>query len=122
VRDPTGAGLPFEIREVSETFSIPLEIMRRKNVYVLQVKGNAMIGDHLHDGDLLILEKRNSPQDGEMVLVRTGYNGAALRSFFCEGHRIRLEPACPSCQAIVCSETEVVIEGVVVGILRKYGD
>jgi repressor LexA len=115
-----GAGPRFEIIEAPEIFSIPPAMMRKKNVSVLHVTGNAMMGDHLHDGDRLILEKRNAPQDGEMVVVRMGNGEAALRRFYREGHRIRLAPPCPTRRTILCHETEIAIEGIVVGILRKY--
>ncbi len=115
-----GVGLPFEAVEAQETISIPLDMMRKKNICVMQVKGDSMMGDHLFDGDHLILEKRNTPRDGEMVVALTGNSEAVLRRFYREGHRIRLEPANPSCQAMVFDEKNVTIQGVVVGILRKY--
>jgi|GEM_PF-5795491 len=117
---PVGMGQPFEAGEAPETISIPQEMMCEKNICVLQVKGDSMMGDHLFDGDHLILEKRNTPRDGEMVVVLMGNSRTALRRFYGEGNRIRLEPANPSREAMVFEKNDVTIQGVVVGILRKY--
>jgi repressor LexA len=81
-----------------------------------------MIGDHLLDGDLVIVEKRNTAKDGDLVLACTMNEGTAAKRFFRDGPRIRLEPSNPSYEALLLDENDVIIQGVVVGILRKYRD
>jgi len=107
---------------LDETISIPSNVMRKKNIHVLQVSGDSMIADHVIDGDLVIVEKRNTARDGEMVIAFLRNRGAAVKRFYRDGHRIRLEPADPSCEAVFLDENDVAIQGVVVGILRKYRD
>ena len=79
-----------------------------------------MIGDHLLGGDHLIVEKRNTARDGEMVVALTNKGAATLKRFFREGPWIRLEPADASTEAMLLDEKDVAIQGVVLGILRKY--
>ena len=109
-----------EIREGQDTFSIAPDMLLRKNVYVLQVKGNSMMGDHLFEGDHVIVEKSHTAKDGELVVALLGDNRATLKRFRREGCQIRLEHTDSSSEAMIFDEKEVAIQGVVIGILRKY--
>jgi len=110
----------IETLEGQETIPVLPDLLRKNNIYVLQVNGDSMIGDHVLDGDHLIVEKRNSARDGEMVVALTNKGVATLKRFFREGPRIRLEPADASTEAMLLDEKDVAIQGVVLGILRKY--
>jgi repressor LexA len=79
-----------------------------------------MIGDHILDGDRLIVEKRNSAKDGEMVVALIRNSETTLKRFHRDGGKIRLERTDTSDDAMVFDENDVVIQGTVVGILRKY--
>jgi len=110
----------IETLEGQETIPVLPDLLRKNNIYVLQVRGDAMIGDHLLGGDHLIVEKRNTARDGEMVVALTNKGAATLKRFFREGPWIRLEPADASTEAMLLDEKDVAIQGVVLGILRKY--
>ena len=118
--DCIGEGPLIETLEGQETIPVPPDLLRKNNIYVLQVRGDSMIGDHLLDGDHLIVEKRNAARDGEMVVALTNKGEATLKRFFREGPWIRLEPADASTEAMLLDEKDVAIQGVVMGILRKY--
>jgi len=112
---------PFiETLEGQETLPIPPDLLRRNNIYVLQVCDDSMIGDHLLIGDHLILERRRAAKDGEMVVALIRDTETTLKRFRRDGSRIRLEPAVASHEARVFDEKDVVIQGVVMGIIRKY--
>ena len=111
---------PIDAIEESASIPIPADFLRKNNIYVLQVKGDSMIEDHLLGGDHLIVEKRNTARDGEMVVALTNKGAATLKRFFREGPWIRLEPADASTEAMLLDEKDVAIQGVVLGILRKY--
>ncbi|MGO9118655.1 MAG: LexA family protein [Desulfomonilaceae bacterium] len=113
-------GTPIEVIEAQSTIPIPADLLRKNNIYVLRVRGDSMIGDHLLDGDHLIVEKLNSAKDGELVLVLTSNSEATLKRFHDDGRRIRMERADASSEAMFHDEKDVAIQGVVVGILRKY--
>jgi repressor LexA len=114
------AGSPIEALEDSETISIPAAMMGRGHTYVLQVKGDSMVEDHIMDGDYVIVEKRDAALNGEMVVALIKNTEATLKRFRRRGRQIVLEPANPSYQATVLDEKDVTIQGVVVGILRKF--
>ena len=115
------AGGPLiEIEEDRETIPISAGLLRKNKIHVLQVKGDSMIGDYVLDGDHVIVERRNAAYDGEMVVALIRNSETTLKRFRRDGHQIRLEQTDASDEAMVFDEEEVAIQGVVVGILRKY--
>ncbi|MBI4964651.1 MAG: transcriptional repressor LexA [Desulfomonile tiedjei] len=114
------AGSPIEALEDTETMAIPAAMMGRGSTFVLQVKGDSMVEDHIMDGDYVIVEKRDAAVNGEMVVALIRNSEATLKRYRRRGSRIMLEPANPSYQPMVLDEKDVTIQGVVVGILRKY--
>jgi SOS-response transcriptional repressor LexA len=116
----TAEGPLIETLEGQETIPVPQALLSRNNICVLQVCGDSMIGDHLLGGDHLIVEKRDTARDGEMVVALTNKGEVTLKRFLRDGPRIRLEPPDASAEATVFDEKDVTIQGVVVGILRKY--
>jgi len=114
------AGSPIEALEDNETIVIPAAMMGRGRTYVLQVKGDSMVEDHIMDGDYVIVEKRDAALNGEMVVALIRNSEATLKRFRRRGRQITLEPANPSYQPMVLDEKDVTIQGIVVGILRKY--
>jgi repressor LexA len=114
------AGEPIEAIEEIETIAVPADLIGRNETYVLQVKGDSMVDDHVLDGDFVIVEKRPFPADGEMVVALIHEGEVTLKRFHRERNKIRLEPANPAYRAMIFDENEVRIQGVVIGILRKY--
>ena len=78
-----------------------------------------MIEDHVLDGDYVIVEKRQSVQDGDMVVALIRGSEATLKRFYKEHRRIRLQPSNPRYEVLLYDEQDVNIQGVVIGILRK---
>jgi repressor LexA len=115
------AGLPIEAVEDRETIAIPVDLLGRNQTYVLRVNGDSMRDDHVLDGDYVIVDKRNNAMDGEMVVALIHGSEATLKRFYRDRGRIRLEPANPSFSTQEYDENEVAVQGVVIGILRKYG-
>jgi repressor LexA len=114
------AGLPIEAIEDLGTIAVPAQITGGHGTYVLRVNGDSMSEDHVLDGDYVIVEKRETASDGEMVVALIRNSEATLKRFRREGKLIRLEPANPSYEPMMFDESEVTIQGVVVGLLRKY--
>ncbi|WPL15700.1 LexA repressor [Thiorhodovibrio winogradskyi] len=63
------AGLPIEAIEDRETVQIPSH-MARKASYALRVRGHSMIDDHIQDGDIIIVEQRQTADNGETVVAK----------------------------------------------------
>jgi len=114
------AGRPLEAVEEKETFSLG-EFARGDNRFVLQVKGNSMVEDHIMDGDFIVVEQTQVANAGEIVVALVGGEDATLKRFYREASgKIRLQPANSEMQPIIVPAQDVKIQGRVVGVLRKY--
>jgi repressor LexA len=115
------AGLPIEAIQDTETIFVPEDMLGRGRTYVLQVKGDSMIEEQIRDGDYVIVEDRVQARDGEMVIALLHGDSATLKKLYREpGGRIRLQPANRAMAPILVRQDEVRIQGVVIGVLRKY--
>jgi repressor LexA len=114
------AGRPLENFEDRETFSLG-EFARGQNNYVLRVKGNSMMDDHILDGDFIVVEQTQVANPGEVVVALVGGEEATLKRFYREpGGKIRLQPANSEMEPLVLPAAQVKIQGRVVGVMRKY--
>lgn len=115
------AGEPIEAIEQEETIELPPSLAGRGDTYVLKVQGNSMIDEHIRDGDYVVVEPRDSADNGETVVALLHGGQATLKKFYREGAgRIRLQPANPTMAPIYCRADDVIIQGVVIAILRKF--
>jgi repressor LexA len=114
------AGMPIEMLE-NETFSVPESFVGRGgNHYVLRVRGDSMVDEQIKDGDFVIVEDRRSADDGEMVIALLEGSEVTLKKLYRENGRIRLQPANPAMQPILAAPDQVQVQGVVVGVMRRY--
>ena len=114
------AGAPIEAVAGTETISVPEEMVSRRDTYVLRVRGSSMIDEQIRDGDFVIVEDRKTAENGEMVIALLGGNDVTLKKFYREPNQIRLQPANPTMMPIMMAPDQVQIQGVVVGVLRRY--
>ena len=115
------AGSPIEAITASETIFVPEDMVGRRDTYVLQVKGDSMIDEQIRDGDFVIVENRKSANDGEMVIALVDGENATLKKLYREGGgKVRLQPANARLKPIVLDQDRLAIQGVVIGVLRKY--
>jgi repressor LexA len=113
------AGKPIEILENREAIAL-MPDATDKDVFVLRVKGNSMIEDHIKDGDFVIVEKREWAQNGETVVALLDNDQATLKRFYREKGGVRLQPANPDIQPIIVQDGDFKIQGVVIGVMRKF--
>ena len=114
------AGRPLEAIEEREMVSLG-DFARSDRTFVLQVKGNSMVEDHILDGDYVVVEPTQVANPGEIVVALVGEDEATLKRFYREsGGKIRLQPANAAMQPIFADPEQVQIQGVVVGVMRKY--
>jgi len=117
------AGQPLEAIPTHETIDVPSDMVREsEKSYVLRVKGDSMIDEQIRDGDLVVIEDRPAAGRGETVVALVDESEATLKRYFHEGATVRLEPANPTMQAMIFDADRVRIQGVAVGIIRKYGN
>ena len=115
------AGIPIEAVARSETVAVPEEMAGRGDAFVLQVQGDSMIDEQIRDGDYVIVENRTDTQNGEMVVALLDGQNVTLKKLFQEADgRVRLQPANPAVAPLIVPAANVRVQGVVVGVLRKY--
>lgn len=116
------AGLPIEAIGADETLAVPPDmIRRRRDNYVLRVEGNSMIEEQIRDGDYIVVQAQDSAEDGQMVVALVGGDSATVKKLYREREgRIRLQPANPTMEPIFVDAADVRVQGVVVGVIRKY--
>ena len=79
-----------------------------------------MIDEQIRDGDFVIVEDRKTAQNGETVVALLSGSDVTLKKFFRENGRVRLQPANPSMQPIFVDPDNLQVQGVVVGVMRRY--
>jgi repressor LexA len=116
------AGMPIEAMVANETIAVPDDFVRRSGGhYVLRVRGNSMIDEQIRDGDFVVVNERRSVDNGEMVIAMLSGASATVKKFYRERDgRIRLQPANDLMDPIYVHENDISIQGVVVGVLRRY--
>ena len=116
------AGLPIEAIQDTETVAVPPDMVRRsRDNYVLRVEGNSMIEEQIRDGDYIVVQAQENAEDGQMVVALVGDEAATVKKLYREpGGRIRLQPANPTMDPIFVDARDVKVQGVVVGVIRKY--
>ncbi len=115
------AGSPILAIENREEVDLETLFHSKSGVYVLRVRGDSMIDDHLCDGDYVVIERRDNPKNGEQVVALLDSGEATLKRFYKEsGNRIRLQPANSTMEPRVVSADQVKVQGVVIGVLRSY--
>lgn len=112
------AGQPADICTDGQRVCVPAHMVR-KNTYALRVRGHSMVDDNIQDGDIIIVEKRETAENGQSVVAMINGETVTLKRFFVESDGIRLQPANPELQPIRLRNEEVQILGIVTGVIRE---
>lgn len=113
------AGEPIEAIEEHETIAIPSNlVLQRDNTFVLQVKGDSMVGDGILSGDYVVVERSNYPKNGDIIVALLDNAYATLKRFYREQSRIRLQPANGKYKPIYVKD--LIVQGIVRGVIRNY--
>jgi repressor LexA len=115
------AGRPIEAVTGHDTVPVPPWLVsdRPADHYVLQVAGDSMIEEGIHDGDWVVVERRERARNGEMVVALVA-DEATLKRFYAEGERVRLQPANAAMAPLLVAARDVRVQGIVVGLMRRY--
>ena len=113
------AGHPIEAIATDESIAVPEEMLAGGSTYVLRVRGDSMIDEGIHDGDLVVVLRRDEARTGEMVVALVG-SEATLKRYYPEGRTIRLQPANARMKPMRVPAGDVQVQGVVVGLMRRF--
>ena len=114
------AGLPIEALDEHEEIVLPEEWLGRGRTFALRVRGDSMIDEQIRDGDTVVVESREMARNGETVIALVDGDSVTVKQYHREGATIRLQPANPSVPVLILPEDRVAIQGVVIGVLRRF--
>jgi repressor LexA len=114
------AGQPIEAVPMQDSISVPADLVGSRQCFALRVQGNSMVEDHILDGDVVVLESRRVPANGESVVALIRGEEATLKRFYLDGGKVRLVPANPTLRPMELPAEDVEVQGVVVGLVRRY--
>jgi DNA (cytosine-5)-methyltransferase 1 len=114
------AGKPIEAVEIKEdSVSVSQkELEKNQEYYALKVKGNSMIEEGIFDGDIVVIKKQSSAENGQTVVAVIDDNEATLKKIYREKNQFRLQPANQAMLPFYRAEVET--RGVVVKIIRNF--
>ncbi|WP_353979771.1 LexA family transcriptional regulator [Salinicola endophyticus] len=112
------AGLPMEACLDDATVHVPAQLVRR-NTYALRVRGDSMIDCNIFDGDIIIIERYESAENGETAVVLINNQEVTLKKLFIEKSGVRLQPANDTMAPIFLKNEDVQVLGLVMGVMRN---
>jgi len=114
------AGAPIEALETHATLPVPAALLGAGEHYALEVSGDSMIEAGIFDGDFALVKRTDSARDGEIVVALVRNEEATLKYLHRDGGKIRLDPANAAYEPQIYEPHEVIVQGKLAGLLRRY--
>lgn len=115
------AGTPIEaLRDSTRTFDVPPGLLGRGDHYALEIEGDSMIDAGILDGDIALIRRTDTADNGEIVVALVEGHEATLKRLRRRGASIALEPANPLHETRIFGPDQVRVQGRLVGLVRKY--
>ena len=117
------AGVPLLAEEnIEGYFPIPAEFMPNNETFILTVHGNSMVNIGILDGDMIIVERKSTASNGEIVVAlvadeASSEPAATVKRFYKEDGYIRLQPENDAMEPLIVNDCEII--GKVIGVYRK---
>ena len=114
------AGMPIEALETSAMLPVPAALLGAGEHYALEVSGDSMIEAGILDGDYALIRRTDTARDGEIVVALVRGEEATLKYLRRQDGRVRLDPANAAYEPQIYDPREVVVQGKLAGLLRRY--
>jgi repressor LexA len=115
------AGTPISaIQNHSHDIACPPDLLTNGEHFALEVKGDSMIEAGIHDGDVVIIRRCDSAENGDIVVALVEKEEATLKRLRKKGSTIALEAANPEFKTRIFGPDQVDIQGRLVGLMRRY--
>ena len=110
------AGEPILAEQnITNYFPIPMEFMPNNDTFMLTVRGESMVNVGIYDGDYVLVEKRQTASNGEIVVALVD-DSATVKTFYKEEGYYRLQPENDSMDPIIVFDCQIL--GKVIGVFR----
>jgi len=113
------AGRPIEAIAYPETVEVPEMLLRGEDNFALRVVGDSMVDEGIRDGDIVIVKRQRDAENGQTVVALIG-DDATIKQYYRRGTRVELRPANARVSSILVDEGDLQIQGIVVGLIRKF--
>lgn len=111
------AGKPtLAAEDIQETYPLPADFLAGSDGFMLQVQGDSMIEDGIHNGDLVVVRRQQVADNGDCIVALIE-NEATVKRFYRENGQIRLQPANSTMSPIFADDVAII--GKVVGLVRR---
>jgi repressor LexA len=114
------AGVPIEAMETAAMLPVPAALLGAGEHYALEVSGDSMIEAGILDGDYALIRRTDNARDGEIVVALVRGEEATLKYLRRENGMVRLDPANAAYEPQVYRPGEVLVQGKLAGLLRRY--
>jgi repressor LexA len=115
------AGTPIEaLRDHATQIQVPPHLLGQGDHYALEVVGDSMIGAGIQDGDLVVIERADAANNGDIVVALIDESEVTLKRLRCRGQTIALEAANPEFETRIFGPHRVKVQGRLVGLMRRY--
>ncbi len=114
------AGMPIEALETGAMLPVPAALLGAGEHYALEVSGDSMIEAGILDGDYALIRRTDTARDGEIVVALVRGEEATLKYLRRQDGRVRLDPANSAYEPQIYDPREVVVQGKLAGLLRRY--
>ncbi|MBC7160045.1 MAG: transcriptional repressor LexA [Porphyrobacter sp.] len=114
------AGVPIEALEDSRMLPVPAALLGAGEHYALEVSGDSMVEAGILDGDYALVKRTDVARDGEIVVALIRGEEATLKYLWRENGMVRLDPANAAYEAQIYPPQDVVVQGKLAGLLRRY--
>ncbi len=113
------AGRPIEAIAHPETVEVPEMLLRGEDNFALRVVGDSMVDEGIRDGDIVIVKRQRDAENGQTVVALIG-DDATIKQYYRRGTRVELRPANARVSSIIVDEGDLQVQGIVVGLIRKF--
>jgi repressor LexA len=121
------AGAPIESLQYDEFIDVPASLVRQPDrTFALRVQGQSMIEDGILDGDVILVQRQHTAQNGEIVVAVVDEEATVKHFYLHRGNeeepenKVELKPANATMKSMWYESGEVQIRGIVVGLIRKF--
>jgi repressor LexA len=112
------AGEPLlATQNIENYFPIPMEFMPNNDVFMLEVKGESMINVGIFEGDWIVVEKKNTARNGEIIVALVD-DSATVKTFYKEDGHMRLQPENDTMDPIIVPDCKIL--GKVISLYRRF--
>lgn len=113
------AGNPLlALQEYTEVIPVPEELAGSEESFLVRVEGDSMLGDHILDGDYVIVHPQNNADNGDIVIALLNQEEVTVKRIYQNKGKVTLKPSNPAYQPIITRDINIL--GKVTGVIRRY--